>query len=91
MSLSTKVAPMTCFLASRDYEVLVVSNYIDTVFINAPCDFRFKLRVLCNTRYGDTVSWNCSKQVIVANSITKAKYVDALEATKKMLNHIVHS
>ena len=39
MSLSTKVALMTCFLASRDYEVLVVSNYIDTVFINAPCDF----------------------------------------------------
>ena len=71
--------------------MLVVSNYIDTVFINAPCDFRFKLRVLCDTRYGDTVSWNCSKQVNVANSITKAKYDDALEATKKMLNHIVHS
>jgi len=34
---------------------------------------------------------NCSKQVTVANSITKAKYVDALEATKKLLNHIVHS
>ena len=34
---------------------------------------------------------NCSKQVTVANSITRAKYVDALEATKKMLNHIVHS
>ena len=34
---------------------------------------------------------NCSKQVTVANSITEAKYVDALEATKKMLNHIVHS
>ena len=33
----------------------------------------------------------CSKQVTVANSITKAKYVDALEARKKMLNHIVHS
>ena len=82
---------MTCFLASRDYEVLIVSNYIDTVFINAPCDFRFKLRVLCNTRYGGTVFWNCSKQVTVANSITKAKYVDALEVTEKMLNHIVHS
>ena len=39
MSLSTKVALMTCFLASRDYEVLVVSNYIDTVFIHATCDF----------------------------------------------------
>ena len=91
MSLSTKVALMTCFLASRDYEVLVVSDYIDTVFINAPCDFRFKLRVLCNTQYGGTVSWNCSKQVTVANSITKAKYVDALEATMNMLNHIVHS
>ena len=91
MSLSTKVALMTCFLASRDYEVLVVSNYIDTVFIKAPCDFRFKLRVLCNTRYGGTVVGNCSKQVTMANSITKAKYVDALEATKKLLNHIVHS
>ena len=34
---------------------------------------------------------NYSKQVTVANSITKGKYVDALEATKKMLNHIVHS
>ena len=35
---------------------------------------------------------NCSKQVTVANSITKAEYVAALEATKtKMLNHIVHS
>ena len=33
----------------------------------------------------------CSKQVTVANSITKAKYVAALEATNKMLNHIVHS
>ena len=82
---------MTCFLASRDYEVLVVSNYIDTVFINAPRDFQFKIRVLCYTRYGGTVSWDCSKHVTVANSITKAKYVDALEATKKMLNHIVHS
>ena len=34
---------------------------------------------------------NCSKQVIVVNSITKAKYVDALEVAKKMLNHIVRS
>ena len=33
----------------------------------------------------------CSKQVTVANSITEAKYVAAFEATKKMLNHIVHS
>ena len=57
MSLSTRVVLMTCFLASRDYEVLVVSNYIDTVVINAPCDFRFKLRVLCNTQCGGTVSW----------------------------------
>ena len=81
MSLSTEVALMTCFLASRDYEVLVVSNYIDTVFINAPCDFRFKLRVLCNTRYGGTVFGNRSKQVTVANSITKAKYVAAFKAT----------
>ena len=78
MSLSTKVALMTCFLASRDYEVLVVSNYIDTVFINAPCDFRFKLGIfLCNTQYGGMVVGNCSKQDNVANSITKAKYVDA--------------
>ena len=91
MSLSTKVALMTCFLARRDYEVLVVSNYIDTVFINAPCDFRFELRVLCNAQYGGTVSWNSSKQVTVANSITEAKYVAAFEATNKMLNHIVHS
>ena len=91
MSLSTKVALMTCFLASRDYEVLIVSSYIDTIFINAPTDFRFKLRVLCNTQYGGMVSWNCSKQVTVANFITEAKYVDALEVTKKMLNHIVHS
>ena len=91
MSLSTKEALMTCFLASRDYEVLTVSNYIDTVFINAPRDFRFKLRVLCNTRYGGTVSWNCSKQVITANSITEAKYIAAFEATKKMLNRTVRS
>jgi len=91
MSLSTKVALMTCFLARRDYEVLVVSNYIDTVFTFSPCVFRFKLRVLCNTQYGGTVSWNCSKQVTMANSITMAKYDDALEATNKMLNHIVHS
>jgi len=58
MSLSTIVALMTCFLASRDHEVLVVSDYIDTVFINAPCDFRFKLRVLCDTQYDDTVFGN---------------------------------
>ena len=81
MSLSTKVALMTCFLASRDYEVLIVSNYIDIVFINAPCDFRFKLSVLCNTRYGGTVVGNCSKHVTVVNSITKAKYVAAFKAT----------
>ena len=71
--------------------MLVVSNYIDKVFISALSDFRFKLRILCNTRYGGTVSWNCFKQVTVANSIMEAKYVAALEATKKMLNHIVHS
>ena len=82
---------MTCFLASRDYEVLVVSNYIDTVFINAPCDFRFKLRVLCVTQFGGTVVGSCSKQVTVANSITEAKYVTAFEATNKLLSHIVHS
>ena len=91
MSLSTKVALLTCFLASRDYEVFVVKGYKDKVFINAPCNFRFKFRFLCNTRYGGTVIGNCSKQVTVAISITKAKYVDALEATNKMLNHIVHS
>ena len=77
MSLSTRVMLMTCFFASRDYEVLVVSNYIDTVFINAPCNFRFKLRVLCKTQHGGTVVGNCSKQDTVANYITKAKYVDA--------------
>jgi hypothetical protein len=91
MSLSTKVALMTCFLASGDYEEFVVKGYIDTVFTNTPCDFRFKLRVLCNTQYGGTVSWNCSKNVTVANSITEAKYVATFEATKKMLNHTVRS
>ena len=91
MSLSTKVALMICFLASRDYEEFIVRSYKDTVFINAPCDFQFKLRVLCNTQCAGTVSWNLFKLVTVANSITRAKYVDALEATKKMLNHIVHS
>ena len=83
---------MICFLASGDHEEFVVKCYIDTVFIFSPCDFRFKLRVLCNTQYGGTLVGNCSKQVTVANSITEAKYVAALEATKtKMLNHIVHS
>ena len=82
---------MICFLASGDHEDFIVKCYIDTVFIFSPCDFRFKLRVLCNTQYGGTLVGNCSKQVTVANSITRAKYVDALEATKKMLNHIVHS
>jgi hypothetical protein len=75
---------MTCFLASRDYEEFIVKGYIDTVFINSPCDFRFKLRVLCNTQFGGTVFGNCSKQVTVANSITEAKYVAAFEATKKV-------
>src|SRR3989337_3251502 len=56
-SLSTKVALMTCFLASGDHEEFVVKGYIDTVFINSPCDFQFNLRVLCNTQYGGTVSW----------------------------------
>ena len=83
---------MICFLASGDHEEFVVKCYIDTVFIFSPCDFLFKLRVLCNTQYGGTLVGNCSKQVTVANSITEAKYVAALEATKtKMLNHIVHS
>ena len=83
---------MICFLASGDHEEFVVKCYIDTVFIFSPCDFRFKLRVLCNTQYGGTLVGNCSKQVTVANSITEAKYVAALEGTKtKMLNHIVHS
>ena len=82
---------MTCFLASGDHEEFVVKCYIDTVFIFSSCDFRFKLRVLCYTQYGGTVVGNCSKQVTVANSITEAKYVAAFTATKKMLNHIVHS
>jgi hypothetical protein len=82
---------MTCFLASGDHEEFVVKGYIDTVFIISPCDFQFNLRVLCNTQYGGTVVGNCSKQVTVANSITEAKYVAAFKATKKMLNHIVHS
>ena len=82
---------MICFLASGDHEEFVVKCYIDIVFIFSPCDFPFKLRVLCNTQCGGTVSWNLFKLVTVANSITRAKYVDALEATKKMLNHIVHS
>jgi hypothetical protein len=82
---------MTSFLASGDHEEFVVKGYIDTVFIISPCDFRFKLRVLCNTQYGGTVVGNCSKQVTVANSITEAKYVAAFEATKKMLNRTVRS
>jgi hypothetical protein len=82
---------MTCFLASGDHEEFVIKGYIDTVFTISPCDFRFELRVLCNTQYGGTVVGNCSKPNTVANSITKAKYVDDLEATKKLLNHIVHS
>ena len=45
---------MTCFLASGDNEEFVVKGYIDTAFINAPCDFRFKLRDLCNTQYDGT-------------------------------------
>ena len=48
---------MTCFLASGDHEEFVVKGYIDTIFIISPCDFRFKLRVLCNTQYGVAVSW----------------------------------
>ena len=68
--------------------MLVVSSYIDTVFTNSPCDFQFKLRVLCDTQYGGKVVGNCSKHVTMAISITKAKYVDTLEVTKKMLNHI---
>ena len=82
---------MICFLASGDHEEFVVKCYIDIVFIFSPCDFQFKLRLLCNTQCGGTVSWNLFKLATVANSITRAKYVDALEATKKMLNHIVHS
>ena len=82
---------MICFLANGDHEEFVVKCYIGTVFIFSPCDFRFKLRVLCNTQYGGMVVGNCSQQDTVANSITMTKYVDALEATKKMLNHIVHS
>ena len=72
---------MTCFLASGDNEEFVVKGYIDTVFIISPCDFRLNLRVLCNTQYGGTVFGNRSKQVTVANSITKAKYVAAFKAT----------
>jgi hypothetical protein len=82
---------MTSFLASGDHEEFVVKGYIKIVFINAPSDFRFKLRVLCDTQYGGTIVGNCSKQDTVANSITKAKYVAAFEAKNKMLNHIVHS
>ena len=82
---------MTCFLASGNHEEFIVICYIDTVFTISPCDFRFDLRVLCKTQHSGTVIGNCSKQNTVANSITKAKYVDALEATKKLLNHIVHS
>jgi hypothetical protein len=70
MSLSTMEALMACFFTSGNYEVLVVSNYIDTVFISVPSDFQFKLRVLCNTQYGGTVVGNCSKQDTVVNSMT---------------------
>ena len=48
---------MICFLASGDHEEFVVKCYIDTVFIISPCDFLFKLRVLCNTQYGGAFSW----------------------------------
>jgi hypothetical protein len=48
---------MTCFLASGDHEEFNVKGYIEAVFIISPCDFQFKLRVLCNTQYGGTVSW----------------------------------
>ena len=60
---------MICFLASGDHEEFVVKCYIDAVFIFSPCDFQFKLRVLCNTQYGGTVVGNCSQQDTVANSI----------------------
>ena len=60
---------MICFLASGDHEEFVVKCYIDTVFIFSPCDFRFKLTVLCNTQYGGTVVGNCSQQDTVVNSI----------------------
>src|SRR3989337_3396557 len=56
-SLTTIVALMTCFLASVDHEEFNVKGYIEAVFIISPCDFQFKLRVLCNTQYGGTVSW----------------------------------
>ena len=61
---------MICFLASGDHEEFVVKCYIDTVFIFSPCDFGFKLRVLCNTQYGGTVVGNCFQKDTVANSIT---------------------
>ena len=61
---------MICLLARGDHEEFVVKCYIDTVFIFSPCDFRFKLRVLCNTQYGAMVVGNCSQQDTVANSIT---------------------
>src|SRR3989337_2835532 len=48
---------MTSFLASEYHEEFVVKGYIEAVFIIPPCDFKFKLRVLCNTQYGGTVSW----------------------------------
>ena len=61
---------MICFLASGDHEEFIVKCYIDTVFIFSPCDFQFKLRVLCNTQYDGTVVGHCSQQDTVVNSIT---------------------
>ena len=36
---------------------------------------------MLNTLNGGVVSWNWSKKVVVANSLTKTEYVIALEAT----------
>ena len=36
---------------------------------------------MCNALNGGVISWNWSKKVTVANSITKAKYVVTLEVS----------
>lgn len=49
-------------LAYTEYEDIIVSSYINAVFISAPSEFLISIKVLSITLSGGAV--NCSKQLL---------------------------
>ena len=70
-----------CLIFGRGFE-LQIEGYTNSNFMSAPDDRKSTSRyvLVCN---GGTVSWKSFKQPIIADSIIKAEYVVASDATKE--------